>query len=145
MTVNRHASKDIDFQLDDASSGSLQTLTGLTEVAGLPGPKDHVEATAIGDDGWQHVESLERGEFTLTGWYDTTSDDGLQVVFSGIRAKANYEGSFVFGPEGSASSKEKITGECVMVDLEYSTRLGEIVGARGTFRVAGTIGFGTYT
>ncbi len=144
MAVNRHPSKDVDFQLDDAA-GALQTLTGLTEIAGLPGPKDHVEATAIGDSGWQHVESLERGEFTLTGWYDTSASDGLQVVFSGIRAKADYEGSFVFGPEGSTSTNEKITGECVMVDLEYSTRLGEIVGARGTFRVAGTLTFGTYT
>ncbi len=144
MAVNRHASKDVDFQLDDAL-GTLRFLTGISEINGLPGPKDHIEATAIGDDGWEHVESLERGEFSITGWYDTTSDTGTKVVLSGIRAASNWEGSFEYGPQGNTATNEKISGEAVMTNLEYNSRLSEVVGVRATFRVAGTITFGTYS
>ena len=143
MPVNRHASKDIDFQLDDAG-GTLRLLTGITEISGLPGPKDHIEATAIGDNGWEHVESLERGEFSITGWYDTTATTGTKVVLSGIRAATAWEESFQYGPAGTTSGDEKISGECVMINLEYNTRLSQVVGVRATFRVAGTITFGTY-
>lgn len=144
MAVNRHASKDVHFELDDAANAS-QVLTGIVEINGLPGPKDHIEATAIGDEGWEHVESLERGEFSITGWYDTTATTGTQVVLSGIRAASDWEGSFIYGPAGAVpTTNEKISGEAVMINLEYNTRLSQVVGVRATFRVAGTIDFGTF-
>lgn len=143
MAVNRFPSKDVSFAIDD-SGATLRVLTGVTEVNGLPGVKEHIEATAVGDGGTQWVESLERVEFTVSGWYDTTASTGTKTVLSGIRAASDYEGSFEYGPEGSASGKEKISGEAVMVDLDYITRLGEVVGFRALFRVAGTVTFGTY-
>lgn len=143
MAVSRFPSKDISFALDD-DSGTLRVLTGLTEVSGLPGVKEHIEATAVGDTGTQWVESLERVEFTISGWYDVTVNTGTKTVLSGVRAKADYEGTFEYGPEGSASTKEKISGEAVLVDLDYITRLGEVVGFRALLRVAGGITFGTY-
>lgn len=143
MPVSRFPSKDISFALDD-DGGVLRVLTGITEVSGLPGVKEHIEATAVGDNGTQWVESLERVEFTLTGWYDTTTNTGTKVVLSGVRAKAGYEGTFEYGPQGSGSGVEKISGEAVIVDLDYPTRLTEIVGIRAVLRVAGVITFGTY-
>ena len=143
MPVSRYPSKDISFALDD-SGAVLRVLTGITEVSGLPGVKEHIEATAVGDNGTQWVESLERVEFTVTGWYDDTTNTGTKTVLSGVRAAADFEGTFEYGPKGSGTGDEKISGECVMVDLDYPTRLGEIVGVRALFRVAGVITFGTF-
>ena len=144
MPVNRVPSKDISFAIDD-SDGTLRVLTGVTEVSGLPGVKEHIEATAVGDGGAQWIESLQRVEFTVSGWYDTTASTGTKPVLSGIRDKTDYEGTFEYGPEGGASTKEKISGEAVMVDLDYITRLGEVVGFRALFKVAGVVTFGTYS
>ena len=47
MPVNRFPSKDISFALDDEVP-TLRVLTGVTEVSGLPGVKEHIEATAVG-------------------------------------------------------------------------------------------------
>ncbi len=143
MPVNRVPSKDVSFAIDD-SSGVLRILTGVTEVSGLPGVKTHLEATAVGDGGTQWVESLQRVEFTISGWYDTTAGTGTKTVLSGIRDTTNYEGTFEYGPEGGSSGKEKISGEAIIEDLEYITRLSEVVGFRALFKVAGVITFGTY-
>ena len=143
MAVNRFPSKDIDFQIDNAA-GAPQVLTGLTSVDGLPGPKEHIESTAIGDNSWNHIESVERVEFTLEGWYDRTATTGTGIVLAEIRDTANYEGTFIFGPHGNGSGAAQRTGECVMVDYVETVRLGDVVGFRAVFRAQTVITFTTY-
>ena len=56
--VNRYPGKDLYFAIDD-SAGTLQQITGITSVSGLPGRVEHHDATAIGDNGRKHASALE--------------------------------------------------------------------------------------
>jgi|TARA_R110000787_G_scaffold102984_3_gene209254 hypothetical protein len=144
--VNRYPGKDLYFAIDD-SAGTLQQITGITSVSGLPGRVEHHDATAIGDNGRKHASALENVVVTVEGWYDDTATTGSKVLLSALAAlrSADQESTINYGPKGNASSAEKISAETKLDELEYPGRLGDLIGFRATLLVQGTITIGSFT
>ena len=73
------------FKIDD-SGGTLRDISAyLTDVGGLPGPRNLNEITALGDTGSKFHPGLQNATPSISGHYDTTATSGPDVVLGGLR------------------------------------------------------------
>jgi hypothetical protein len=52
--------------------------------------------------------------------------------------------SFEYSPEGTASSKIKYTGECILTNYAISSPVGDVVAFSGDLQVTGAVTRGTH-
>lgn len=135
------------FAIDD-TGGTARQIVGLTSVDGLPGELEHADSTAIGDSIRKSHPLLYNVQFTLEGWYDTTSSTGSGIVlgadFAAQQANPTLTFTFDYGPAGNASTAARRTGEAKIESYVEGARLGELVNFRAGFR-AQTLTIGSYT
>ena len=146
MAQTKYPGKDLYFAMDD-TAGTLQQITGVTSVTGLPGEVEHYDATAVGDSGRKHVAGLENVTVVVEGWYDDTATTGSKTLLSAAATlrSADTEIGISFGPKGNSSGFEKMTAETKLKTVEYPAALGDLVKFRAEFLVQGVVTIGSYT
>jgi hypothetical protein len=133
--------KSLIFKIDN-SAGSLQQITGVSEVQGLPGSVATDDVTAAGDLGAKSVVGLPDVTFTASGPYDNTATTGSYTVFSGLVGLAATS-SFEFSPAGTTAGLPKFSGECRVTEFTVDASVKSALKWKATCHVEGAVTTGT--
>ena len=88
------------FLIDDTGATQRDLSVYLTDVRGLPGPRNLNEVTALGDGGARFIPGLEDVTIVLVGIFDNTATSGPDAVLGPLRTHGSAV-DFEYGPEGS--------------------------------------------
>lgn len=131
----RHG-KDAVFSLDDSGGTLRDVKIYLNQVSGLPGARALSEVTAFGDQGTKSIPGLANITFSIAGHFDATATTGIFTVLNGLRT-ATATATFEYGPEGSATGRVKMSGECWLTELTVDASVSDRVPIAATFQVDG--------
>ena len=116
----------------------------ITEVSGLPGERETLDTTTVGDAGREHDPSLENGIIRLAGFWDDTATRGPDTVLGYLLTHTSNV-YFSYGPSGKTTTKIAYEGYCWVRRYEITTRVGEMVGWTAELEVNGQVTKTTYT
>ncbi len=136
-------SKVSKFLIDDTGSVQRDLSAYLTDVRGLPGPRNLNEVTALGDSGARFIPGLEDVAVSLAGIFDDTASSGPDAVLGPLRTHGTAV-DFEYGPEGSTAGDVKYSGTCWVLSYELRSRVGNRVEWTASFQVEGTVARGTF-
>ena len=144
-----YESRQAFFSIVDSDGTSTRDLSAhLTGISGLPGERELVDVTRLGDSGHRFVASLFNGRFELEGLYDKTASTGVEVVLTNILHMSSAT-TFVYGPTGNSSGQSpvnrRITGSGWIRSLDEPARVGAAVSFRASGQVDGVTSYGTFT
>lgn len=133
----------------DSDGSSTRNLSSfLTNIDGLPGERELVDTSKVGDSGHTFTPSLQNAPFSVDGIYDNQSTSGPDVVLSNLRDMSTAT-TFVYGPSGSSTGatppNRKISGSCWLRRYTITGRVGSAVSFRAEFQSEGVITIGTFT
>ena len=131
------------FLLDDTGDVQRDLSAYLTEVKGLPGPRDLNQVTALGDSGARFIPGLENVAVGLVGMFDSTATTGPDAVLGPLRTHTSAV-DFEYGPEGTSAGDVKYSGSCWVAGYELRSRVGSLVQWTATLQVDGVVTRGTY-
>ena len=118
----------------DSSDGSPRIVTSnITSVDGLPGERELVEITALGDSARSHAPGLTNTTFTVEGYWDETANTGTDTVLGPLYLHTAAL-TVVYGPEGNDTGDVLYTVECFCRNYTITSRMGEIVTFRAEFQ-----------
>lgn len=136
------------FQVHDGTA--LRNISAsIIDVGGLPGTRDVIETTALGDTAKTYIAGLQDASITLSLLYDDTavasspSASGSEPVF-GLIWDDTLVRAFDYGPEGSGGGAPKYSGSLFVTNFEITSRVGDRVTATVTAKVSGGVTVGTY-
>lgn len=131
------------FKLDDAA-GVLQDLSQYSPKGSIGKTRDQLNSdTFDGSISHSFTPGLRDGnEFTIDFLYHATAFAHLKAVDElTTGASQTYE----YGPEGSASTKPKLTGECYLKSFNLDSSVANIVTMNAVFVQTGTQTWGTFS
>jgi hypothetical protein len=101
---------------------------------------EEVDSTTFGDAFREYEASFINGSFSSSYKYDTTVFGQLGAILTG-RDTVTFE----YGPDGTASTKPKLTGSMVMTSFSTNTNVGDLITIEVGWRISGTPTFGAYS
>lgn len=132
------AAKDAALVLDNVTGTAVDIsayLTGITfAVDGTV-----IDITTLGDTWHDFVRGQNNASLSVEGIYDTLPGTLLYNL-----ATASASATFSYGPQGTASGKPKITGECFMTSFSPPAALDEAVTFSAAFQTTGAVTYGTF-
>ena len=131
------------FNITDTGAVSRDLSAYITEVGGLPGPRNLNDVTALGDTGTKSIPGLENVQITLAGIFDDTATSGPDAVLGPLRTHTAAT-AFDYGPKGSTSTYVKYSGTQWVTSYEVTSRVGSRVEWRATLQVEGVVARGTH-
>lgn len=127
-----------DFRIDD-SGGTLRDISNHVNKVTLNRDAPEIDTTTFQDTSKTYIADFDGATISIEGNSNATVMGYLHPIVG------QAAGSFQWGPEGTASGKRKMTGECVCTGLnEDVAPTGKQNTFTATFRVDGAITFGTY-
>ncbi len=143
------------FSIVDSDGVTTRDISPhLTFVDGLPGTRELVDVSRLGDSGQRFVASLTYGEFVLEGLYNKDLSTGLDTILTNLLDMTTPT-SFVFGPTGSTAvvaspGNRVIAGGAWIKEYNILAQVGSAVEFEVIGVVAGdlsfaTAGYGPYT
>jgi hypothetical protein len=141
-------SRDVFFSLV-GSTGSTHDLSAhLTSIDGLPGERELVDVTRLGDTGHRFIASLWNGRLTFQGLFDKTASTGADVVLTSALGNTSAQ-AFVYGPTGASSGaspvNRRVTGSLWIRSYVIAGSVGAAVAFSADGQVEGNVAFGTFT
>ncbi len=133
-----YPSKDSTFEIDDTSTAPQDISPYIVSIDGLPGPRELIEVTALGDGGRTWIPGLENGVITLELHWSEDASTGPDTVFGPLRTHTSAV-DFEYGPEGNSQNDIMYTGTCWVRNFTILTRVGDQVTARAELQVEGTV------
>ena len=121
------------FKLDNASA-SLTDISTYVNSVDFPETADVAETTTLGDGSKSYIVGLKDATLSISGLWDSAIDGILGAVV-GQTATLSFE----YSPEGTASSKVKYTGECIVTSYSQSSPVGDVVGFSADMQVSGNV------
>ena len=143
-------SRDTYFAIVDSNGTSTRVLSRfLTGVDGLPGTKELIDTSKIGDSGRTFTRSLWNGTANLEYLYDQfDTSSSISVVLDNLIDMSTAT-TFEYGPTGNTSGlgriNRKISGKIWVRTNNITGRVGSAVSGRVDLQVEGTVNFGTFT
>lgn len=134
------------FAFDQTVGGALVSMGAfISEISGLPGPRNLNDVTALGDAGAKFIPGLENVTITISGHFDDSAagSGGPDVIF-GIHRTGTATGTFEYGPKGNTSGFVRYTGEAWVSNFEETSRVGSQVTYTVTLQVDGTVTRNTF-
>ena len=136
-------SKESKFLLDDTGGTQRDLSAYITDVRGLPGPRNLNEVTALGDSGAKFIPGLQDVVITLNGIFDDTATSGPDAVLGPLRTHTSAV-DFEYGPEGTATGDVKYSGTCWVTTYDLRSRVGNRVEWSASLQAQGTVTRGAY-
>ena len=124
------------FKYDTTGDSLTDVSAYLTEISGLPGERELLDSTTIGDAGREREPSLENGIIRLAGFFDDTATIGPDAIF-GTQLVHTSAMNFEYWPEGLTGTKYH--GTAWVRRYELTSRVGEMVGFTVELEVNGQI------
>jgi hypothetical protein len=131
------------FQITDTGTTLRDISAYITDIGGVPGPRNLNEVTALGDTGAKHIAGLEDVTITLSGIFDDTATTGPDAVLGPLRTDDTAR-AWDYGPKGKTSGFLKYSGTMKMDGYELGTRVGNRVEWSASLKVQGVVTRGTY-
>jgi len=122
------------FKFDTTGDSLTDVSAYLTEISGLPGERELIESTTIGDAGREREPNLENGMIRLAGFYDDTATTGPDEIF-GTQLTHTSAMNFEYYPDAT----QKYSGTAWVRRYEITTRVGEMVGFTVELEVNGQV------
>jgi hypothetical protein len=137
MPTFRHG-KTASFKVDNAA-GSLTDISDTLNSVSFPREAETLETTSFGSSDRTYVVGFKNQTISVEGSFDATVDTHLAAVL-GQEATLSFE----YGPEGTASTRTKYTGECLMTSYETSAGIGDVVSFSAEFQITGAVTRGAF-
>jgi len=136
--------RDQYFSIIDSDGTSTRDLTSsLTGIDGLPGTKELIDTSKIGDSGRTFTRSLWNGVFTLEGLFESTAASGALTVMGNLIDQSTAT-SFVYGPNSTAAGALKYSGNCWVRTFTITGRVASAISYRVDGQVEGVVTIGTF-
>ena len=131
-------SRDAVFKIDD-TGGTIRNLSAyITDIGGLPGPRNLNEVTALGDTGTKSIPGLEDVTISLSGIFDDTATTGPDAVFGALRTNTAAV-DFEYSPKGATTGFVKYSGTCWVETYEVGASVGSRVEFSVSLKVEGAV------
>lgn len=131
------------FLITDTGAAERTLTTYITAIDGLPGPRELLDSTVLGDNGHTFHPSLENSSITIEGIGNNDSN-GPDDVFGALRTHTAAT-NFKYGPFGGAMGDIQYSGDQWVRNYQLTTRVGSLVGFRAELQVEGTVTRGTFS
>jgi len=128
----RHG-KNAVFKVDN-SGGTLTDISAYCDEVSLPRSIETGETTVFGKSAKTYIVGLTDATLSVSGKWDSTLDAHLAGIL-GQDATVTFE----YGPEGSAASRVKYTGEAILTSFETSSPVADVVTFSAEFQCTDTI------
>ncbi len=138
-----YPSENTTFEIDDTGAQQRDISPYITSIDGLPGPRELIEVTALGDGGRKWIPGLENAVITLELHWSEDASVGPDTVLGPLRTHTAAV-DFEFGAEGNAQGDIMYTGTCWVKDYRILTRVGDQVTARCELQVEGKVSRGAH-
>ena len=138
-----YPSKDSVFQLTNTTADLNDMSPYILSIDGLPGVRELIEVTALGDSGRKFIPGLENVVISLELQWSVDALVGPDVVLGPLRQHTAAV-AFDFGPQGKTGGKIKYSGTCWVRNFTAPVRMGDKVTARAELQVEGTVTRGVY-
>lgn len=126
------------FSIDDSGT-TLRDISAHVNSVNLNRDAPEIDTTTFQDTAKTYIADFDGAEISIEGNANATVMGYLHPIVG------QAAGSFVWGPEGTASGKRKMSGECVCTGVtESAAPQGKQNMFTAKFRVDGAITFGTY-
>lgn len=112
-------------------------LTSQLNSVDFPQGAAASEITAFGNNATTFIPGLFDTSVSMSGWFDGAT----QAVLAG------YNGTtvaFEYGPAGTGSGSYKMSGSCVITNVQVGGAVADAVSLSITAQVTGTVTNGTY-
>ena len=127
-----------DFRIDD-SGATLRDISNYVSSVSLNRDAPEIDTTTFQDTAKTYIADFDGAELSIEGNSHATVMGYLHPIVG------QAAGTFNWGPEGTASGKRKMTGECVCTGVtENAVPQGKQNMFTAKFRVSGSITFTTY-
>ncbi|MCR4340769.1 MAG: phage tail protein [Gemmatimonadaceae bacterium] len=131
------AAKDADFWLD-GHGGFLTDITAYLTSVDIAFSGNTIDVTTFGDAWQDDIRGQAGATLSIEGIYDQYMGTFLPPL-----ATATSSASFEYYPQGSASGKAKLNGECFLTSFSFPGSQDEAVTFGAEFKVTGAITSGT--
>ena len=138
-----YPSKDAIFQITDTAASLRDLSPYIVSIDGLPGERELIEVTALGDGGRKFIPGLENVTFSIEFHWSDDALVGPDTVLGPLRTHTAAV-AFDYGPEGKVGGDTKYSGTVWVRNFTAPSRVGSEVLARADFQVEGTVGRSTY-
>ena len=128
------------FQLDTTAGAQVDLSSVITEISGLPGPRNLNDVTALGDAGRKSIPGLEDVTISLSGISDDKVAGKLDVLMGPLRVHTSAV-DFEYWPEGNGNG-DAYYGTCWVENYEITSRVGSHITWSATLRVEGIVNRG---
>lgn len=136
-------SKDSVFQITDTGAQLRDLSPYILSIDGLPGVRELIEVTALGDSGRKFIPGLENVVITLELMWSEDVSVGPDTVLGPLRTHTSAV-AWDFGPEGKVNPDIKYSGNCWVRNFTAPVRMGDKVMARAELQVDGAVARGAY-
>jgi hypothetical protein len=136
------AAKNAVFKVDD-SGGTLRDLSAFLNNIDFNRERNALETSVYGLGERRYIAGKHRGTFSVTGLFDDTATTGPHAVLSKLPGAAATS-TFEYGPEGGASGKPRITGECVCTAYRISAGADAVVSFSAEFTITAAVTHNTF-
>lgn len=149
MAKPPYDARDQFFSIVDSDASTTRDLSGyLTGVDGLPGTKELIDTSRIGDSGRTFTRSLWNGTITLEYLYDDSTSAGISVVLDNLIDMSSAT-TFAYGPTGNDTDQtpasRKISGSVWVRANTITGRVATAISGRADLQVEGVVTLGTWT
>jgi len=136
--------RDAYFSLDN-QAGTVTDLTpDLTSIE-FSTDKGIVDVTTMGDNYRDYLAGIADAKIKIEGIYDSSSiNKAGSMIFNSAHGTATASLSYVYAPQGTASGKQKLTGECFLVSASLPSGLDDAVTFSADYQSTGTVTLATY-
>ena len=136
MPTFRHG-KNTSFKIDNSGGTPVDISDTLNSVS-FPRDAEVVETTSFGSNDRTYIVGFKNGTFSVEGTYDATVDGVLSGILGGDA------GTFEYGPEGTAATRIRYTGEAILTSYEVNGTIGDAVAYTASFQISGAVTRGTF-
>jgi len=141
--------RDQIFTIVDSNGTSTRDLSKfLTGIDGLPGTKELIDTSKIGDSGRTFTRSLWNGTATLEYLYDAATTSGINIILDNLIDMSSST-PFAYGPTGSSSGaspvNRRISGNIWVRSNVITGRVASAISGRVDMQVEGVVTLGTWT
>ncbi len=136
------AGKGAGLKLDDATP-TLQDISAYITSVDFPQEVAVLETTVLGNNDRTFIVGLKGSTISLAGHWDGGASPAIDVHLSGILGLAATQ-TFEYGPQGTAGSDIKYSGECHLTRYTITSNVDGSVDWTADLQVTGAVTRGTF-
>src|SRR5581483_2627322 len=128
----RHG-KNAFFSVTSATGGTINLSSGIDDVK-FSRKMNPADVTHFGNNDKNYIVGLRDTTLSLTGIFSSTPAKNLDALLGSTSG-----GTFIYGPESTATGRRKFTGSSWLTGLDYEAPVADKVKLALNFQVTGAV------